>query len=184
MEINILMTIQELRTAFLDFLFSHVTLLGDNGILWIVVGVILICTKKHRKIGFLVLFSLLGSFLLGNIFLKNFFERERPCWMYPEMELLIKNPHDYSFPSGHSMASFAAATSLWLMNKKWGAAALILAGMIAFSRLYLFVHWPTDVLVGSVVGILIAVFVFRIVGLTIMERWEYRKGEESSHENV
>lgn len=160
MEINILKVIYDMHTPFLDFFFTRVTALGDLGILWISIGIILLCMKKYRKQGFLLLLSLLFAFLLGNVILKNLIERARPCWMYPDVPLLIGNPKDFSFPSAHSMVGFAGAVSVWLTNKKWGIAALLLAGLIAFSRLYLFVHWPTDVIAGIVLGILSAVIIF------------------------
>ncbi|NLL77504.1 MAG: phosphatase PAP2 family protein [Clostridiales bacterium] len=124
-----------------------------------------------------MLLSLLAAFLLGNIMLKNLVERSRPCWIYPEVGLLIRIPRDYSFPSGHSMVGFAGATAVWKMNKGWGVAALILAGSIAFSRLYLFVHWPSDVLIGSIIGILLAILIFEIenrvrTGKEKLERYE------------
>lgn len=162
MEINLLMAVQEMHTPILDIIFSNITALGDKGILWIFIGVILLCTKKYRKAGLLLLLSLLACFLIGNVALKNLIQRDRPCWLYPEVRLLIENPTDFSFPSGHSMVGFAGAASLWLTNRKLGAAAYILAAIIAFSRLYLFVHWPSDVLFGSLIGIGIAYVVFYI----------------------
>jgi len=79
--------------------------------------------------------------------------RARPCWIESEIELLVKIPKDYSFPSGHSNASFAVATSIFMRNKKLGIPAIILAAAIALSRLYVFVHWPTDVLAGIAIGV-------------------------------
>lgn len=160
MEINFLLAVQEMHTPILDIIFTNITALGDKGILWILIGVILLCTKKYRKEGLLLLLSLLASFLIGNIALKNIFQRERPCWIYPEVELLIENPRDFSFPSAHSMVGFAGAAALWLTNRKFGIAAYITAALIAFSRLYLFVHWPSDVLAGSVMGIFTAYLVY------------------------
>ena len=99
--------------------------------------------SRTRKVGLAVLLSLLGGFLVGNLLLKNLAARERPCWLMPEVLLLIESPHDYSFPSGHTLASFETAFSIFLYNKKWGIAAEVLAALIAFSRLYHFVHFPT-----------------------------------------
>lgn len=163
MELDILMAIQEMRTPFLDELFSNITALGDKGFLWILIGVFFLCTKKYRKAGLLLLLSLLASFIVGNVTLKNLVQRDRPCWLYPEVELLIRNPKDFSFPSGHSMVSFSGAAALWLADRKFGIAAYIVAALIAFSRLYLFVHWPSDVLIGAAVGIANACFVFWLI---------------------
>ena len=83
--------------------------------------------------------------------------RERPCWIDTSVALLIENPHDYSFPSGHTYSSIAAATAILLRNKKGGAVAMVLALLIAFSRMYLFVHFPTDILASLVLGVITAV---------------------------
>ena len=155
MEMNFLLCLQKLHTPILDFFFSKITLLGNAGIFWIVCCVVMLCMKKYRKYGVCFLLSLITCFLLGNVFFKNVVARERPCWINPQIALLIQNPKDYSFPSGHSLHSFVGALSIWYANKKWGIAAFILAGLIAFSRLYLFVHYPSDVLTGIAIGLLV-----------------------------
>ena len=94
--------------------------------------------------------------LLGEIALKNIICRPRPFQDMPGIPLLIPPPSGYSFPSGHSCASFAAATIIFLKDRRPGAAALALAALIAFSRVFLFVHYPTDVLAGSLLGVLCA----------------------------
>ena len=100
--------------------------------------------------------------------------RVRPCWIDTSVPLLVKNPSDYSFPSGHSSASFASAVSIvqYVRYRKQGVAAVILAAMIAVTRMYVFVHFPTDVLVGTLLGIIEAL----LAGLMI--RWIYRKIDE------
>lgn len=159
-ETRILMALQELHTPVLDFVFTHITMLGDGGIFWISTGVLLACSKKYRRQGLLLLLCLLAGFLIGNVCLKNLVQRSRPCWVYPEVPLLVREPRDFSFPSAHSMVGFAGASALWLTDRRFGAAAIVLAAFIAFSRLYLFVHWPTDVLAGTVLGIAVAYAVF------------------------
>ena len=161
-ETRILMALQELHTPVLDFVFTHITMLGDGGIFWISTGVLLACSKKYRRQGLLLLLCLLAGFLIGNVCLKNLVQRSRPCWVYPEVPLLVREPKDFSFPSAHSMVGFAGASALWLTDRRFGAAAIVLAAFIAFSRLYLFVHWPTDVLAGTVLGIAVAYAVFGI----------------------
>ena len=101
--------------------------------------------------------------LLGNVILKELIMRERPCWIDPTVELLIKSPSSFSFPSGHTFDAFAAAFTLFLNHKKEGITALIVAALIAFSRMYLFVHFPTDILGGMVFGIGVAVLTYFIV---------------------
>uniref|UniRef100_UPI000B24E0A3 phosphatase PAP2 family protein n=1 Tax=Clostridium sp. NkU-1 TaxID=1095009 RepID=UPI000B24E0A3 len=142
---------------------KEITGLGDSGIFWIITGAVLLCFKKTRIMGLCVILSLAAGFLIGNMFLKNLIARPRPCWIDDSIPLLIKNPGDYSFPSGHTLASFEGAVSIWLYNRKWGTPALVLAVLIGFSRMYLFVHFPTDVLGGLVLGTLIAVLVHSIV---------------------
>ena len=93
--------------------------------------------------------------------LKNIAARQRPCWLDPSVELLVAVPKDFSFPSGHSLVSFEGAVCIFLFNRKWGIPALMLAVLTAFSRLYLFVHFPTDVLAGIVMGTVIAWSVVR-----------------------
>lgn len=162
-ELGILYFLQSLHTPWLDWVMKSITHLGDGGFFWILTGVILFCFKKTRRLGFCVLLSLVGGLLIGNILLKNLVARDRPCWIDPTVQLLIANPKDFSFPSGHTLASFEGAVSIFLYNRRWGTAALVLAAVIAFSRLYLFVHFPTDVLTGLALGIAIAVAVHRAV---------------------
>ncbi len=163
LEFGLLYFLQSLHTPWLDWFMTEITSLGDKGFFWIITGVALMCFKRTRKIGFCVLISLAAGFLLGNTLLKNLVCRSRPCWLDKRIVLLIEMPGDYSFPSGHTLASFEGAVSIWLYNREWGTAFLILAVLIAFSRLYLFVHFPTDVLGGMGLGILIAVLIHRIM---------------------
>ena len=153
MDFQILYFINEFHFEILDKIMILITHMGTKGIIWILVGVILLLFKKTRKCGLTVLIALLFSLIVGNILLKNIVARPRPCWIDETINMLIAVPKDYSFPSGHTFASFAAAVSVFLYYKKAGTAAVILAFLIGFSRLYLFVHFPTDVLSGAVLGI-------------------------------
>lgn len=156
LEIEILKSIQSLLgCGFMDFLMSFVTCLGNGGVLWIATGVILICTKKYRKSGILILLCLLIGVVVSNVFLKNLIARPRPCWIEADYPLLIDNPADFSHPSGHTQSSFIAAFILAKTDKRLGIPAIITASLIAFSRLYLFVHFPTDVLAGILLAWLI-----------------------------
>ena len=158
---SILHWIQEnLRCGVLDFLVPKITALGDGGILWIVLCLILLCTKKYRTCGIFMAISLVIGLLTGNLLLKNLIARDRPCWIDPSVELLIKNPHDYSFPSGHTLHSFIGAVSLWKTNRVMGYVAMPLAVLISLTRLYLYVHYPTDILAGAVLGTVIVFVVF------------------------
>lgn len=148
---------------FLDFLMPIITLFGDGGIFWIALAVIFLIFPKTRKMGFTMGLALAIGFLVGNIFLKNAVGRIRPYDLNPEFPLLIERLHDYSFPSGHTLASFEAATAIFLYNKKIGIPALVLACLIAFSRLYLYVHYPTDVLTSVILGIGFALLSFFLI---------------------
>lgn len=173
MEFSFLYWLQELHRPWLDTLMTVITGLGDSGWLWILIGCILLCRKPTRRCGLAVLLSLAAGFLIGNCLLKNAVARSRPCWIDPEILLLVKIPMDYSFPSGHTLAGIEAGVSILLFNRKWGIAALVLAVLIAFSRLYLFVHFPTDVLAGAVLGTGIAVGVDYA-----LKKWLKKAGQE------
>ncbi|WP_343209517.1 phosphatase PAP2 family protein [Anaerolentibacter hominis] len=166
MEMDLLYVIQNLHHPVLDVIMVNLSRLADSGILWICLALVFLYTKKYREYGAAMGTSLFFSFLAGNIILKNLVARSRPCWIDTGIQLLIANPGDYSFPSGHTSASFAAAMALFLYDKKLGIPALVLASLIGFSRMYLFVHFPTDVLAGAALGILSALAaVFLIKGI-------------------
>ena len=162
-EFGILQAIQGMRTPLLDQLMVFITSLGDEGLLWIALGVAFLCRKKTRPMGFTLLLSLLLGHLVGNSFLKPLIARPRPCHVMPEVELLLDRPSSYSFPSGHTMSSFEGAVSIFLFNRRWGVPALIVAALIGFSRMYVFVHFPTDVLVGLLLGVLHAWLMYKLV---------------------
>lgn len=155
-ELAILNFLQMLRCSFLDVVLTFVTHLGDKGFLWIVLGLCLCFIKKHRKTGLCIFLALLINLIICNLSLKPLIARIRPYEYAEGIKLLINTPKDFSFPSGHSSSSFAGAFCVWFANKKWGMACIILAGLIAFSRLYIYVHFPSDVVAGIAVGILSA----------------------------
>lgn len=163
MELAILDWIQEnLRSDAMDFIMSHITLLGNAGIMWIIIAAALILWKKYRPLGLTMAAGLVSSLVVGNVILKNLFARPRPCWINDTVDLLIAMPEDYSFPSGHTLCSFISATIIFQYNRAWGIAAYILSGLIAFSRMYLYVHFLTDVLAGVILGIAIGLLVSKI----------------------
>ena len=158
-EFSILYALQEIHNPVLDKVMLFITSLGDDGILWLAIGVICLFFKKHRKMGLQLLLSMLCTFVLGNLILKNIFARPRPCDIDTAVTLLLSRPHGHSFPSGHSINSMVAAVALFLNNKKIGIPAVIIAALIGFSRMYLFVHFPTDVLGGFLIAVLVALAV-------------------------
>lgn len=145
----------------LDAIMPRLTLLGDIGFIWILTGVVLLCTKKHRRTGILLLLGLLCGALVGNVVLKNLVARPRPCWLDESVQLLIATPKDFSFPSGHTLSSTIGATILTRADRRFGYAAIPLAVLLAFSRLYLYVHFPSDVFAGAVLGLVIGELVSR-----------------------
>ena len=152
-ELDLLHWFQSIHNSVLDLIVPKITMLGDAGWFWIVITLLLLILPFNRKMGLQAAISLILTVIICNVILKPSIMRCRPCWLEPEVQLLVKVPHDFSFPSGHSNASFAVATAICTRNKKLGIPALILAAAIAISRLYVFVHWPTDVLVGTLTGI-------------------------------
>ncbi len=151
---------EHLWCPFLDAVMPVITHLGDGGMVWIGLALVLLCIPNCRRTGVAMALALLMGLLVCNILLKPFVGRIRP-FDYQLLQgkvipLLIEAPKDFSFPSGHTIASFEAATVLLICHRKWGIVAMTLAVLIAFSRLYLYVHYPTDVLASVVLGIGIA----------------------------
>ena len=144
---------------FLDFFMPAVTALGDAGIIWIAVAVFFLCTKKHRRTGAMLAIGLTLGLILGSVVLKPLIARPRPFSYVEGISLLISPPKDFSFPSGHTLASFVSAVTLMLEHKKGAKVFLCLAILISFSRLYLYVHFPSDVICGAIFGTIIAFFV-------------------------
>lgn len=161
---------EHFHNAFFDGFFSIITHLADAGWFWIALAALLLCFKKTRKTGCVMGAALLMGVIFGNGILKPLIHRVRPydnaAWSpaVTRATLLISPPSDYSFPSGHTLASFEGAFGIFLCNRKWGAPALVLAVLIAFSRLYFYIHYPTDVIGGMILGIGFAVAAFFIVG--------------------
>lgn len=163
MELDFLLWIQQhLRAEALDPVFVFFTRLGDGGFLWILLCLALLVSPRTRPYGWMVGAALVAGLLLGNLALKNLVARPRPFQAYPGVRLLVAPPTDYSFPSGHTLASFEAAGVLCFSGKRLGLLALAAAVLISFSRLYLFLHYPTDVLGGLLLGLAIAWCVVRI----------------------
>lgn len=158
-ESAILLGIQNnIRTPFLTSFFSFITHLGDAGIIWIVLCLILLIFRSTRDMGMRASLSLLAAFLINNLLLKNIFDRTRPFYVIESLSALIKYPSDASFPSGHSAAAFAVASALIFAGapKRISIPAAVLAVLVAFSRLYFGVHYPSDVICGAATGTLCA----------------------------
>ncbi len=161
---------EHLSCKALDAVMPVVTYLGSVGIVWLVCAAVLLFIRGYRKSGVMLCVGLLVCFIVGNLLLKNLTARDRPCWINESAELLIPVPTDYSFPSGHAMSSFAAAVILLHTDKRIGIPALILAVLIAFSRLYLYVHFPTDVAAGALLGCAVGIAVCKIGDIIVHTR--------------
>ena len=160
MDFRILYWIQEhFRNEILDEIMPVITHAGSAGIFWIIWAGILLFFRKYRNCGIQMLAGMLIGLIIGNLLLKNLIARERPCWIDSEISMLIAIPKDYSFPSGHTLSSTISAVVLMRERKYFGIPAIILAILIAFSRMYLFVHFPTDILGGMLLGILIGWYI-------------------------
>ena len=170
-----------MANPFLDMIMPWITVLGDAGIFWMICAGVLAITKKYRRIGFGMAFALMMGLVVCNMILKPGVGRIRPYDFQmqefgKEIILLIEKQHDFSFPSGHTIASFEACTVLLLGNKKLGIPATILAILIAFSRMYLYVHYPTDVIASVILGTLFGVIGYLVTHkITFSMKGKYLK---------
>lgn len=179
LELSILDFIQSLRTPFGDTAMPLISKLGDAGMIWIILGLVLLIIPKTRSYGILVTAVLIADVILCNGILKNLFQRVRPCDVNTAVALLISKPKDFSFPSGHTACSVAVSTALFLVREKRSVLdkeqsrvrsvmgnlwipVWILTAMIAFSRMYLYVHYPTDILGGIVAGLAAGYIGFKV----------------------
>ena len=175
MEIQILHWFETLHNPITNPIFYVITTLGNAGWIWIILAVLMLTVlpKKYKKAGLTMAIALILSLIFCNGIMKHLWARPRAFWVvgqnfvvgneFENLYGIFNSIHDYSFPSGHSSASFAAAVSIFMWRKKEGSAALVLAALIAFSRLYFTVHYPTDVLVGTITGALYGVAAYFIV---------------------
>ena len=163
MEFSILYAIQNMHNPALDsFILNLTKIMGSYGQIWLLTGVVLCIFKKTRKCGAAVLISYVLVFIVGQYGLKDLIARPRPCQLDETVKLLVKRPSSFSCPSTHSAWAFAAATSILLYFRKAGIGVMIIAALIGFSRLYLFVHFPTDVAFGALLGTIMAIISYNI----------------------
>ena len=159
--------VQSIQSHFLTAIMTTVTTLGDEGIIFIALGLVLLCTKKYRKAGVSILVALVVMLVLNNLVLKELIARPRPFNLDPEAYdwwyevykypyFKIHQPSSFSFPSGHTSSAFAAAIALLCHDRKLGIPTTIFAAIMGFSRIYVEVHYCTDVIGGAIVGIIYA----------------------------
>ena len=158
-----------LQSGFMDKFMPFITKFGDHGTFWMIVAALLFLFPRTRKTGLGMAIAMMIGLLICNVTLKPLVGRIRPYDLQAELgitiQLLGERMHDFSFPSGHTIASFEAAVVLLKNSKKMGIPAMILAVLIAFSRLYLYVHYPTDVIVSVILGTLFALIGDALAGL-------------------
>ena len=145
------------RNPLLNRIMIFITSLGNGGMIWIAATLLLLIPKKTRKVGIMSGAALLLSLLINNNLIKNIVQRPRPFVTFTDLQIIIPTPSEFSFPSGHTSSSFAAAAVFYRhLPKRLGIPSVVLAGLIGFSRLYVGVHYPTDVIAGVVMGILLS----------------------------
>ena len=166
-----------MANPFLDMIMPWITMLGDAGIFWMIIAAVLAISKKYRKVGFGMAIAMALGLLVCNIILKPAVGRIRPYDFQETLgvtiNLLIDKQHDFSFPSGHTTASFEACTVILLASRNPCIPATLLAILISFSRLYLYVHYPTDVIASVILGT-----IFGIIGYLVSQNFSIsRKGK-------
>ena len=193
MDGDILIFLQDhVRNSVLNPFFKLITHLGDAGVFWIILTIAMLFFKSTRKAGICSAVALCGSVLLNNVILKPLIARPRPYWFgdtkdakglvanVEGLKCIVKEAKDYSFPSGHTAASFASAVAMFPnLQKKYSIPLLVLAFLIGFSRLYIGIHYPTDVLVGLIDGIFLGVM-GAIIGSYIYKKLEGKLAEKKA----
>ncbi len=153
----------QLRSPLLDRLMLFATSLGNSGLLWIILAFLLLFYKRTQECARTMLCSITFAMLLGDHILKPLIGRVRPCNQFPEISLLIPRITSPSFPSGHTMVGFAAAAVIYHYHHGLGLLAYVVAAIIGLSRIYLFVHYPSDVLGGLILGVAVSAFLIFVL---------------------
>ncbi len=174
-DLSVFQWVQTIHGGFLDKLMVVITTLGENGIIFIAIALALLCTKKYRKAGVAIIAALLVMEVGNNLILKTIFARPRPfnldptvySWWHEVYKFpdLVSRPTSYSFPSGHTSSAFAAGIALLWYDRKFGIPLTIFAAVMGFSRIYVEVHYCTDVLIGALVGV-----VYALIGVLIVNK--------------
>ena len=172
--------VHSLSSSVTNVIMGIFTYLGEAGALWITLSLIFLIVKSTRRLGMYMLICLAVTYLINDIILKNIFERPRPFIADEGIKLVIKAPSGFSFPSGHSASSFTAATAIFLYNKRWGIWALAVAFLIAISRIYFSVHYPSDVLCGITLGIICALIITKVINIIGAKITSYMDGENKN----
>ncbi len=153
----------KLSNPVMDRIMTSLTFLGDYCLIWLVITLIFYI-NGDRKYAYLMIATMLITNAINNGLIKSLFRRKRPFELYDDITIFIPEPYGSSFPSGHSATGFCCAVIVAYYSLTLGIFALVLAGLIAFSRMYLRVHFFSDVLVGSIVGCLCSIVLMMYVG--------------------
>ena len=175
-EFDILDTIYKLRCTPLDWIMRFFTMLGEGGVFWISVVIVLIIIPKTRRVGICAAAALAVEALIVNVTIKPVVKRVRPCLANSSrtIDTIVRVPNDYSFPSGHAAASFVVSTVIARHKRLYGAISLITSVLIGFSRLYFYVHYPTDVLTGAVIGVIVGILMDKLT-IYMLKRHDAKK---------
>ncbi len=180
-DLSVFQWVQSIQSPFLTAIMTFVTTIGDEGIIFILLGIGFLFTKKYRKVGFTILAALVVMLICNNFVLKEIFARTRPFNLFeynPEKYAqwggenalyvfpnFVDKPHSFSFPSGHTSSAFTAAFAVLFYNRKIGVPMTFFAALMGFTRIYVEVHYCTDVLAGALVSILYAALAVLVIKL-------------------
>ena len=164
-ELGVLEWFESIHGTALDQFMVAVTNSATSGLIWFAIGFLMTCTRRWRRCGVSVVVAMVLAYIVVDILLKPTVCRERP-FAVEDFQLLIPPPENWSFPSGHTASAFAGATAVLIHDRRWGAVAITYAALVGISRLYLCVHWPTDVIAGAFIGIAVA-----FLAVWFMSRW-------------
>ena len=176
-ELDIILWMQG-ASPLLDTVMVALSLMAYHAAFWALLAILMVVSKGHRRPGIAILVSLLMTYVVVELVIKTLIHRERP-YIAEGLTPIIVYSLSYSFPSGHTAYSFASATVVAMYYGKWGIPAFVLASMIGISRIYLAMHWPTDVVAGAMIGIVVA-----IVCVTLLRRSipYFREGAEEGRD--
>lgn len=159
------------HNRYLDIIMPIITFTGNLGVIWIVIAIALILDKPYREIGNIIILTLIISTIVGEGIVKHIVRRVRPCNKQENDSMLSLKPISYSFPSGHTLSSFAVAEMLSIYFTQYKLIFMLIALLIAISRLYLYVHYPTDVLAGIIIGVLCSKIIFIVLQEGYIQRF-------------